>query len=395
MITNHKNNFAKLILILGSIIAIGPLSLDMYLPAFLAISQDLLASQKQVQLSVASYFIGLAIGQIIYGPIIDRFGRRLPLLIGLCIFALTSFACAFVSSIEQLIILRFFQAFACCAAMVVPRAVVRDVFAPEKCAQVFSYLMLVMGVAPIIAPVIGNFLLNNFGWRAVFVFLGCFGLLCFILAFVSLKAVKGANVDDRISQALKKYFGILQDKTFLVSSLTGSFLMASLFSYITASAFLYTDFFAISTKTYSLIFAGNALGWVLISQINVFLLKKFNMKKIVEKAVFIPFIFGSCLVFCGFMGGSFWQITILFFAFLSTIGMIIPNITALALSNQSKHAGSASALFGTIQFVVASIASFLVGKVAVIIPAALISGACGVICFLIFTLFLKQKINQN
>ncbi len=225
MTRNHRPQtqkaFLLLILVLGSVTAIGPLTIDMYLPAFSAIAKNFAASENLVQLSLTTCFVGLAFGQLFYGPIIDRFGKKLPLFVGLGIFVASSIACCFVENINQLILWRFFQALGACACLVIPRAIVRDIFTPQESARVFSHLMLVTGLAPILAPMLGSFVLVFFSWKAIFIFLTAFGILCLWLCQVAIRQTKGPNPQEKISGALKKYLEILQDRNFVVCAVSG------------------------------------------------------------------------------------------------------------------------------------------------------------------------------
>lgn len=384
-----KKDFVFLIIVLGSIIAIGPLTIDIYLPAFAAIAHSFEARESLVQLSLTTYFIGIALGQLLYGPVIDRFGKKPPLFFGLTLFLIASIACFYASSIEQIIIFRFFQAVGACAGTVIPRSIVRDIFTPQESARVFSHLVLVMGAAPILAPAIGNLLLHYFGWRMIFAFLAGFGIFCLIVARFAIPETRGFNEDEKISQAFRKYFGILHDKCFVVNCLSGGLMMAGLFSYITGSPFLYFDFFSLSAKEYGMIFTINSIGFVSASQLNARLLKKFSIEKLLGNIIFIPAIAGLCLIFISTSQPNFWTISLLFFVILCSCGMVMPNTTALAMSNQAKHSGSAAALMGTIQFSLAAIASFLVGKFnnGQPLPLALVIGSCVGLSFMTYKFF--------
>ena len=379
-----KKTYHGLIIILGVLIAIGPLTIDVYLPAFVDIATDLQSKISKVQLSLTFYFIGIVLGQIFYGPIIDRYGKKPPLIFGLILFIVTSLLCCFAKNIEQIIILRFFQAIGGCASVVISRAIVRDIFNPQQTAQVFSSLVLVMGLAPIIAPFIGNIILKKYDWRVIFLFLAIYGFICLILAIIKVPETKGFNNDEKISHAFKKYLAILKDRNFVINSLCGSAMMACLMSYMTASPFLYLQYFKTSTTFYSSLFSINALGFVALAQINGILLKKFTIEKILDKLIYIPLFSGICLILVGFIEQQLVLTTILIFILITMCGAINPNTSALALANQGKHTGSASALFGTIQFISATIFSMLTNYLHdnTAKPVCLIIGSCGVLCFI-------------
>ncbi|MBU6140187.1 MAG: multidrug effflux MFS transporter [Proteobacteria bacterium] len=386
----NKKDLVFLILILGGIIAIGPLTIDIYLPAFNAIGADFGSSEKMLQLSLTSYFLGITFGQLLYGPIVDRFGKKLPLFLGLSLFAIASIGCYYCTNIEQMVILRFFQAIGACSGMVIPRAIVRDIFSPQESARVSSHLILVIGIAPILAPLIGNFLLEQFGWRAIFAFLGLFSLFCLLIARFAVPETKGANKREKISQTFPRYWKILRDRKFTTSALSGGLMTGGLFAYVTGSPAIYLDFFELSSRYYGLIFSLNAIGFVIASQINAYLLKKYSLEPLLRKIVILPFCIGVALIFCP---ANFWVMTLLFSLFLFSCGMVFPNVGASALTNQGEHSGSASALLGTIQFGLAAITSFLVSKFSEgnVTFVALVVGSCGIMSCCIQQVFKKRR----
>lgn len=374
----NKKEFILLIVILGAIIALGPLTIDIYLPAFSAIARDFAVSDAIVQLSLSTYFIGLAFGQIFYGPLIDRYGKKPPLFFGLTLFLIATLLCAFATSIDQIIILRFFQAFGACVCTVVPRSIVRDIFSPQESGRVFSHLLLVMGVAPIMAPLVGNLLLETYNWRAIFIFLVLFAVFCLVLSYFKIPETRGFNKDEKISDGLKKYRGILRDKNFVINSLTGGFMMSGLFSYITGSPFLYLEFFEMTSRQYGYLFSINSIGFVIASQINARILRKTALDAALKRALWAPAIAGLALIFLAPLYPNFYFVTSLFFITLCSCGMIMPNTSALALANHAERSGSASALLGTIQFILATIASLLISNLhdGSIMPTCIIVGVC-------------------
>jgi len=387
----HKSS-AFLIVILAAVTAIGPLTIDMYLPAFSAIASGLNASESSVQLSLTSYFIGIACSQIIYGPIIDRFGKKIPLFCGLAIFVATSFACTFVTEIHQLIFLRFFQAAGACAGMVIPRALVRDIFPPQDSARVFSHLMSIMGLAPILAPLGGSIILSHFDWRGIFVFLTIFGIFCLAVTYTAIPSGKPADINAKLSGSLKNYWKILQDRNFTICALTSGMCMSALFAYITASPFIYLKLFNLSAKNFGLIFSINSICFVIAAQINAYFLKKFPLETVLGKAILLPAIVGFSLILVSLFHPNFLTITIALGAMLVSIGAIIPNTTALSLKNHLHHSGSASALLGTFQFVCATATSFLASHLydGSTMPLAIIVGSCGICGCLIFKTFRRS-----
>ncbi len=381
-------NLIFLILILGSVTAIGPLAIDMYLPAFSDISENLSAPHNLIQLSLTSYFVGMTLGQLIYGPIIDRFGKKPPLFIGLIIFVITSILCCFVTDAKQLIILRFFQAIGVCGAMVIPRSVVRDIFSTQESARVFSHLMLVMGVAPVLAPILGSFILLKFNWRGIFIFFAIFGLICFYVSYKFIPQTKLANKDEKISGAFKKYREILCDKNFVICAITSGFIMGSLFGYITGSPSVYMDFFGMNSQEYAMFFALNSLGFIGAAQINARILKKLKIEEVLRKSLFFMACSGFILLLVTVFCPVFWAFIFIFFIFLACIGGTSPNLTALALKKQTAHSGSASALLGAIQFVFAVTVSFVVSFLPFngLISMSVIVGVCGIIAYGVYSL---------
>ena len=389
---NTHKSYTLLILILGSITAIAPMTIDMYLPAFNAITTSLNTTESQLQLTLSSYFIGMALSQIIYGPLVDRYGRKLPLFVGLVIYIITSILCCLAKNVETLIVLRFFQALGVCACLVVPRAIVRDVFAPQDSAKVFSHLMLVIGVAPIFAPSLGSVLLFKCGWESIFIFSAFFGFLCLMLSYFVLPKTQGPNREDKISNALKKYSLIIRNRDFIVPAICGGLSMAGLLSYVTGSPAFYMNFFHMSAGDYSLIFSCNAICFIFMSQLNAYLLKKFSIKKVLRKTILLPSICGVALIFFSYFDPQLWIFIFLFSFFLGGVGAINPNTAALAMANHAKYAGSASALLGTIQFTIAAIFSILISKFQgnEIMPFIVITSCTGFLSMLIFWMFYRK-----
>jgi DHA1 family bicyclomycin/chloramphenicol resistance-like MFS transporter len=393
----QKKSFIFFIIILGSIIAIGPLSIDMYLPAFSAMAKFFAVSEAKIQLTLSSYFVGIAIGQVFYGPVIDRFGKKPPLIFGLVLFVITSFLCAIAKEIDQMIWLRFFQAAGACSCFVVMRAIVRDLFSPQETARVFSHLMLVMGIAPIIAPLLGGYVLINFGWQAIFWFLGSFAILTIVVSILYLPESQAGDKDQKISGAFRRYWGIVRDKNFLFYALAGGFSASGMFIYIVGSPFMIIEVFGISPENYGWIFGINAVGYVLAAQINGHLLKFFELSRVVNVAFKISFAAAILLMICGVYFPNLWAVSLAFFFYVSLIGIITPNTSALSLANQKSHSGSASALFGTIQFTICAVASFLVSHFhnGTILPMIIAISTCGIIAFVINYCWQKQLQNHK
>lgn len=349
-----------IILLLGLLSAFGPLSIDMYLPAFPLIASSFGVELSSVQLSLSSFLVGIALGQIFYGPLTDRFGRKKPLYGGLTIYFLASICCALSVNAEQLIYFRFFQALGSCAGMVISRAVVRDLYRPQDAAKIFSLLMLIMGVAPILAPVAGGFVSSFFGWRAIFWILSMISGLSFLLIHFYLKETHEEVIPLNTKTIIKNYSAIMRDRSFLANSLGLAFTNAGMFAYITGSSFVFVEYFGVGPAHYSWIFGLNAAGIIGASQLNGWLLAKYQATTII-KTVFVYGLVVSFMLFTlGLTNPPMLLLCFGLFIYLPIIGIIGPNASALALSNQKKLAGSASALLGTIQFTISGSMSAMV-----------------------------------
>lgn len=353
----------KLLLILGGLSAFGPLAIDMYLPAFTAMALDFAVQIEQVQLSMSVYFAGLACGQLVYGPIADRFGRRPPLMFGIALFAIASLGCALAPTLEWLLAARFVQSLGACAGMVVNRAVVRDLCTPLESAQVFSRLMLVMGVAPILAPLLGGLLLLWGGWQSIFLFLCGFAGLFLWLVLRSLpETLAEAARRPPISKALGSYFRLLGDAPFMLHALTGGLTMAGMFAWIAASPFVIMHLYGVSAEHFGWFFGLNAAGFILFAQLNGWLLRRRSPQRL------LPFTTGAYLLAAIWLllaalsqPQSLWLLMLPLFFGVSLGALVMPNATACAMAGQGEQAGLASALMGTLQFIIAGLTSALVG----------------------------------
>lgn len=350
------------VLLLGLLTAFGPLSIDMYLPALPSIAGEFSSPLSQVQLSLASFLIGISAGQIFYGPVSDKFGRKKPLYFGLALYALASFFCATATNVEGLILYRFLQAIGACAGIVISRATVRDLYPPHESARIFSLLMLIMGVAPILAPIFGGLLNSVWGWRSIFWALTVISLLALSLIHFFLRESHTPNPEYRISRSLHNYYEILKDRTFTGYTLSLSFIYSGMFAYITGSSFVFIKYYGLTPSQYSWVFGLNAFGLILFSQVNARLLRTHPPGKIIRKVLPFTALAGIIILLVGIFKAPIWAMCLALFLFMVSMGMVVPNAAATALSNQKKLAGSASALMGTIQFGVAALSSSLVSR---------------------------------
>lgn len=390
----------RLVLILGALTAFASLSIDMYLPSFPTLEVDLRASASAVQFSLAAFFIGMALGQAFYGPLADRFGRKRPLYAGLALYVLASIGCALATNIETLIALRFVQAVGGCAGIVIARAMVRDLFDHQASAKVFSLLVLVLGVAPILAPVAGGYMLKFFGWRVIFVFLTAFGLVCLIVSALALQETlpvsMRTNHASPIRNALRVYGQLLADRRFNGYALAGGVAQAGLFAYISNSPFVFIKLYGISEQAFSLLFGVNAFGLIAASQINHRLLSRWKPDEILSRVVFLIAGFGLVMLLMAFTGwGGMWGIWPPLFAFVTILGFSFPNMIAGAMAHQADRAGSASALMGTLQFGAATLAGTLVGAFHnhSAVPMAAVIALCGVSALALYWLMVKPALS--
>jgi DHA1 family bicyclomycin/chloramphenicol resistance-like MFS transporter len=346
---------------------IGPFTTDMYLPAFSAIAEGLDALVPEVGYSLSSYFAGICIGQLIHGPLIDRFGRRNPLLIFLALFVIMSLACSLATSIEGLIIFRFFQAFAGSCGMVVNRAVVRDLFPPGETAKVFSKLILVMGVAPIIAPTVGGFVVEDWGWRAIFWVLAAIGAIVLTAVYRALPESKSPDraVSLRLFSVMRNYGKTLTNPLFIPFVIAGAMNTGGLFAYISGSSYVYIDLYGLDVKTFGWIFGGNAACFILGSQINRIFLKYSQSHKVILPMVALQLLSAVTLAVLIYQGSISLPILVGLIGFYTLcLGMIGPNALALALSSFTENVGVASAALGSVQMGMGALASALVSMLA-------------------------------
>jgi len=352
-----KQSSLRFSLIGGALMALGPLSIDMYLPAFASIAEDLNARPAAIQLSLAIFFAGITIGQLLYGPVSDRFGRKPPLIFGLILFILSTAACLFIHNAGALVVLRLFQAIGASAGLVISQVLVKDAFEPQRVGRVLSGLMIVMGIAPIIAPMMGGFVLAVASWRLIFVCLSMLGLFVLLAVIFILPETAKPNPDIRFSRVFHVYFNLLKDPYFLRISLSRNLANAGMFAYITAAPFIFIKLLGISTQNFGWVFGANALAIMLGSVLNGRWLKRHAMERLLSMATVGILGSGVLVVISGFLPLNTFVILVPLALFMFTLGVIMPNSTALALAEQKAHTGSASALLGSMQFAIACLVS--------------------------------------
>lgn len=371
----------RMVLILGALSAFGPLAIDFYLPAFPAMAQAFATDEKHVQATLAAYFLGLSIGQLAYGPVADRFGRRKPLMFGVTLFTLASLACAYAPNLDTLVLARFVQALGGCAGMVLSRAIVSDKCDPVASAKVFSQLMLVMGLAPILAPMLGGVLVNVAGWQSIFLALSLFSAGCLLAVSLGLPESLPEHIPRQpLSGALRQYLRLFADRVFVGHALTGGIAIAGMFAYIAGSPFVFIKLYGVPAEHYGWLFGTNAAGFILVAQVNARLLAKRGPAFLLARAVWLYLVAGLALLgVAALRPTQLWPLLVPLFVCISSLGCIIPNASACAMSGQGARAGSASALMGCLQFSVAAGAAALVGLLhdGSTVPMALVISLCG------------------
>lgn len=374
---NSKAHHRKIVWILGALSTVTPFAIDLYLPAFANIARDFGTNTATISLSVSSYFIGMAIGQILYGPFLDRYGRKRPMYVGLAIFLLASVGCMQSWNVSSLVTFRFLQALGGSVAWVGAVAMVRDFFPVKESARVFSLLFLIIGVSPLLAPTVGGFIVTEWGWHAIFVSLTVITSAITLVVFFFLP--EGHQPDPTIGLNLKSMFltfvDILKNPSFSKYAFAGAFSFSTLFIYVTSSPIVFMEMHQVSPKVYGAIFALLSVGFIGGGQINIQLTKKYSSEQIF-KAALIAQVVASVVFLAGVLTGSLglYGIIAMYFLCLSCIGLTNPNANALALAPFTRTVGSASALMGFIQIGVSSLASAGVGlfNAAEAFPAVLL-----------------------
>ena len=389
----HKG-VARLTVILGLVMAIGPLAIDMYLPALPALQVEFSTSAARVQHTLSAYLLGLALGQLAFGPLTDRFGRKLPLLGGLALFALASAGCTLAGTIGEFVALRFAQALGGAAGMVVIRAVIRDRFDEIQSARVLSLMMLVMGAAPILAPLGGGWLLVNGSWHWIFAFLAGFALLCLVLVAALLEESHPAQRRSRsLGGALAATLPLFGDVRFLgpVIVFIGAF--GCFFAYLAAAPFVFIQYFGIPAEQFGWYFGANACSFIGVSQLNRRVVTRHGTRRTLGLGVALlaagalVLLATSMLEALGF-AGVFVPILVM----VGSIGLIASNATSIAMAPFGERAGGASSLLGAAQSAFGVLASAAVGWIAArgAVPMASVIGACAAIAAASYTLLVRR-----
>lgn len=358
-----KTEYFKIVLVLGALCTISPFSIDMYLPGFPEMAKKLDTPISNIQLSLTAYLVGIAIGQLFYGPLLDKYGRKKPLYAGLTIYIVASVGCALSQTVENLIIMRFLQAIGGCAGMVSAQAIVRDIFPVEKTAQAMSLLVLVIAVSPMIAPTLGGFVTAAYDWHWVFIILAALTAIIWIATVIVLPA--GALPDKEVSlkpkQVWRSYLKVLENRQFLVYMLVGGIAGAAPFAYIASSADVFMNLYGVSEHQFGWIFAILAFAMIGSTQLNHILLKKFSSQQIINFSLHYQSFTGLLLVVGVYFNlFNVYSLIGLMFVFLTAHGLNGPNTTALSMAPFSRNAGSASAMLGSMRMTIGGIVTAVV-----------------------------------
>ena len=384
-----SSRFFKIALVLGLLSAIGPFAIDMYLPALPAIGSSLRADIGAVQMSLTAFFISLGVGQLVYGPLADRLGRKPPLYFGLVLFALASVGCALATDIQTLIVLRFVQGLGAAAGMAIPRAVVRDLHTGTDAARLMSLLMLVFSVSPILAPLAGSLVIAFAGWRGVFWAVTIAAVAGLVLIATSLQETRpaSARAGSSLRSAFAAYALLLRDTHYLGLVFIGSFAMAGFFTYLANSSFVMIDHYGLSPTMYSVAFGVNAAAFIAVSQFTGVLSERFGMVRLVKMAVAAcAVVMLAMFAFFAAGGDSLWVLIVLYFIASGFMGLVIPTTSVLALEQHGAIAGTASALLGTLQMLTGAVVMAVVGLFTDGKPLPMVTGmAAGALVALVLT----------
>lgn len=379
-------SFARSAIILGLLSATGPFAIDMYLPALPTIGADLDAPTSAVQLSLMAFFAAVALCQIVYGPISDTVGRRPPLYFGAALFIIASVGCALATTIEALVALRFVQGVGACAAMVIPRAIVRDLHTGIRAARLMSTIMLVFSVSPILAPLSGSLLAEFASWRLIFWAVAIVGLVGVSLVHFALPETRPPELRTRsnIGAVFTNYGRLLRDPRFLGIAFIGGFGLSSFFAYLAGSSFVFIDHYGLSPTQYSVVFAANAIAFIGVSQFNATIGARIGLRRMVRLALSVFATVALVLVGYFASGGESMQVLlVLIFVGFGSLGLVVPSAMVLALEEYGHTAGTASSLLGTLQFATGAAVVGLLSLAdrGAVLPMVAVIAVCAVMAF--------------
>jgi DHA1 family bicyclomycin/chloramphenicol resistance-like MFS transporter len=375
--------------------ALGPLAMDMYLPALPVLQVEYSASPARVQHTVSAYLFGMALGQLAFGPLTDRFGRKAPLLCGIAVFAAASMGCALAGSIESFVLLRFVQALGGSAGMVVIRAVIRDRFNAIQSAQVLSLMMLVMGAAPILAPFGGGWMLLSASWHWIFWLLAAYALVCIAIAFFFLDESHPVHLrSGSLRRALGGMLPLLGNRLFLGPTLVFMFAFGAFFAYLAAAPFVFIQYFRIPADRFGIYFGAGALGFIMMSQLNRRLLVGRGPRKVLGWGVGMLATGAVLLLACALTGaGGFAGLFVLLLLVIASLGLIASNASAIAMAPFGDRAGSAASLLGGTQALTGVLTSAAVGWIQAsgAIPMAVVIVGCAAVSLASYLLVVRVE----
>lgn len=354
----------KLVLVLGALIALGPLSIDMYLPALPKIASDLLTTESTIQLTLSGTVLGLGLGQLLVGPLSDAVGRRAPLIVGTLIHVVASVLCLLAPTVELLTVARVLQGLGASAGAVLALAVVRDLYTDRAAATLLSRLILVMGVSPVLAPTLGSALLRWTHWRGVFVALALLGAVIAVAASVALAETlpKSQRVPLRVKETARTYGGLLTDRTFIGLILVAGLAMAGLFAFVSGGSFVFQQQYGLSQQQFGLMFGASAVWLIAATQLNARLMRRYEPHQVLVAASVCASLAGAVLFVASATGiGGMFGVAVSVWAVLFFAGLVLPNAPAVALSAHGETAGTAASLLGAVQFGVGAAISPVVG----------------------------------
>jgi DHA1 family bicyclomycin/chloramphenicol resistance-like MFS transporter len=355
-------NTTLVIVVIGFMNGLMPFATDLYLPAFSSMAKSLNTSVGFIAMTMSSFFFGSCIGQLINGPILDKYGRKYPMMAGLTLFSVTSVWCGLVQYFEVLILLRFFQAIGISMCNVGSKAIVRDIFPPKETARIFSILGLIMGISPIIAPTVGSWLLLGFGWRSIFYFLAVFSFLLIIVLwqFLPNTLQKDDDYAFTLSNISSKYLVIIRNKKYLGYSFVTAMASAVLFSWISSSSFIFIELLDLSETQFGLVFAGTSASLIMSNQVNIFLLKKMKSQDIAIAAVIMEVVVSAYLFYVVAYHFSVTLMIVGMCLLLFFLHLITTNTMALGLNQIEKDLGIASAFMGSLRMALSAIVTLII-----------------------------------
>jgi DHA1 family bicyclomycin/chloramphenicol resistance-like MFS transporter len=352
--------------ILGILMSFGPMGTDMYLPALPDIQGDFHATQEQAQRTLSAFFLGFGVGQLLWGALADWLGRRRPIAAGILLYGIGCVGCSLSTDIDHLVAWRFIQAMGACAGPVLVRAMIRDVFERDRAASVLSLMMLIMGIAPIIAPLIGGHLLVLADWRGIFWAQASFGIVALTALTIIPETLAPINRRRmRVVGLLQSYRALLTNRRYLGYALNSAFVYAGMFAFLSGSPFVYIDLFHVRPEHYGLLFGINIVGMIIVNTINSRIVLRFGTDRLLGLGSVLSAASGLLLLTCAMMGwGGLWGLVGCLFLFMGLTGLIIPNAMAGAMAAYPHMAGTASALAGMMQFAFGAVSGWVVGLIA-------------------------------